>query len=191
VYGFFPANADGNEVILFDPLSPDREIGRFSFPRQPNNERLCVADYFRPIGSGQKDLIGLQVVTMGEGVSEVVRGFTQSGEYAKGFFLHGLAMECAEALAEYTHRLIIEELDINRGQGHRYSFGYPSCPDLSHQTTIFRLLDAENAIGTHLTSGFQIVPEQSTSAFIVHHPDARYFHIEGMGMAGVLREPLE
>jgi 5-methyltetrahydrofolate--homocysteine methyltransferase len=128
---------------------------------------------------------------MGEAVSEVVRGFTQSGDYAKGFFLHGLAMECAEALAEYVHRLIREELEIDRGQGHRYSFGYPSCPDLAHQTAIFRLLDAENAIGTHLTSAYQIVPEQSTSAFIVHHPDARYFHIEGMGMAAVLREPLE
>ena len=93
----------------------------------------------------------------------------------EGIFLHGLAMECAEALAEYLHRLIREELEIDRGQGHRYSFGYASCPDLSHQATIFRLLDAENAIGTHLTSAYQIVPEQSTLAFIVHHPDAKYF----------------
>jgi 5-methyltetrahydrofolate--homocysteine methyltransferase len=201
VYGYFPASADGNDVVLYEPPSEgcqpsqDREIGRFTFPRQTKGEHLCVADYFHPLPkkpNGEKccDMIALQVVTMGDGVSEVVRSFTQSGEYAKGFFLHGLAMECAEALAEWLHRRIKEELGIDRGQGHRYSFGYPSCPDLAHQKTLFQILDAENAIGTHLTSAYQIVPEQSTSAFIVHHPDARYFHIEGMGMAGVLREPL-
>lgn len=197
VYGYFPCNSDGNEVIIYDPFSgldpmkSENEIARFSFPRQPNGDRLCVADYFRPLSSGEKDIIALQVVTMGENVSEIIRGFTHTGEYAKGFFLHGLAMECAEALAEYVHRRIRDEMGIDRGQGHRYSFGYPSCPDLAHQAAIFRLLDAENAIGTHLTSAYQIVPEQSTSAFIVHHPDARYFHIEGTGLAAVLREPLE
>jgi len=191
VYGYFPVNSSGNDVIIFNPWKNDTEIGRFSFPRQPNGERLCVADYFRPAETGEKDVIALQIVTMGERTSEVVHMFTHSGEYAKGFFLHGLAMESAEAFAEYMHRKIRSELGIDKGQGHRYSFGYPSTPDLSHQKTIFSLLDAENAIGTHLTAMYQIVPEQSTSAFIVHHPNARYFHIEGEGLAAVLREPLE
>jgi 5-methyltetrahydrofolate--homocysteine methyltransferase len=197
VYGYYPVNASGDEVIIYDPFSGDDpwksevELGRFSFPRQPNGDRMCVADYFHPIESGVRDIIALQVVTMGERASEVVHGFTHSGEYAKGFFLHGLAMEAAEAFAELLHRRIKVEMGIDRGQGHRYSFGYPSTPDLSQQVTIFSLLDVENAIAARLTSMFQIVPEQSTSAFIVHHPDARYFHIEGEGLAAVLREPLE
>ncbi len=197
VYGFFPANSIGEEVVMFDPFAADDpmksvvEIGRFKFPRQPNGERLCVSDYFRPLESGERDVIALQVVTMGSRVAEVVQSFTQSGEYAKGFFLHGLATEAAEAMAEYLHRRIRAEMGIERGQGHRYSFGYPSTPDLGAQVTLFDLLRAPEAIGTTLTSAYQIVPEQSTSAFIVHHPDARYFHIEGQGLAAVLREPLE
>jgi len=196
VYGYFPANSSGEEIIIFDPfadddpLASDVELGRFHFPRQTNGERLCVADYFKPLESGERDTIALQVVTMGERVSEVVQSFTHSGEYAKGFFLHGLAMESAEAFAEYLHRRIRSEMDIDKGQGHRYSFGYPSTPDLSQQEIIFRLLNAQESIGTRLTPAYQIVPEQSTSAFIVHHPDARYFHVEGEGLAAVLREPL-
>ncbi|MFH1676922.1 MAG: cobalamin-dependent protein, partial [bacterium] len=112
VYGYWPANSLGDEVIIYDPFDNDLEVGRFGFPRQPNGERLCVADYFRPVESGEKDIIALQVVTMGEKVSEVVRSFTQSGEYAKGFFLHGLAVEAAEALAEWLHRKIRTELEI-------------------------------------------------------------------------------
>ena len=183
-------------IIIFnprgngDPLRSEVELARFRLPRQPNGERLCVADYFRPLDSGERDVIALQVVTMGGRVSEVVHSFTQAGEYAKGFFLHGLAMESAEAFAEYLHRRIRAESGMEKGQGHRYSFGYPSTPDLSQQEIIFNLLNAEEAIGTMLTSAYQIVPEQSTSAFIVHHPHARYFHIEGEGLAAVLREPL-
>ncbi len=196
VYGYFPANSFGEEVIIFDPFASDDpvksevELARLRFPRQSNGERLCVADYFKPLDSGERDIIALQVVTMGDRVGDVVHSFTQSGEYAKGFFLHGLAMESAESLAEFMHRRIRWDLGLDKGQGHRYSFGYASTPDLSQQQIIFRLLDAENAIGTRLTSAYQIVPEQSTSAFIVHHPDARYFHIEGEGLAAVLREPL-
>jgi len=196
VYGYFPVNSDGQEVVVFDPMAHDDplesevELGRFHFPRQSNGERLCVADYFRPLETGERDILALQVVTMGERVAEVVQSFTQSGEYAKGFFLHGLAVESAEAMAEYLHRKIRSELGIDRGQGHRYSFGYPSTPDLSQQELIFKLLNAEEAIGTRLTSAYQIVPEQSTSALIVHHPDAKYFHIESEGLAAVLREPL-
>lgn len=197
VYGYFPANSSGEEIIIYDPLADDNplmsdvELARFRLPRQPNGERLCVSDYFRPVESNERDIIALQVVTMGGRVSEVVHGFTQAGEYAKGFFLHGLAMESAEAFAEYLHRRIRAECGMEKGQGHRYSFGYPSTPDLSQQKIIFDLLNAEEAIGTMLTSAYQIVPEQSTSAFIVHHPNARYFHIEGEGLAAVLREPLE
>ncbi len=197
VYGFFPANSSGEEVIIYDPfatddpMKSDTELGRFKFPRQQNGERLCVSDYFRPLESGERDVIALQIVTMGGRVTEVVQAFTQAGEYAKGFFLHGLAMESAEAMAEYMHRRIKSEMGLSKGQGHRYSFGYPSTPDLSQQEIIFRLLDADNAIGTRLTKMWQIVPEQSTSAFIVHHPDARYFHVEGEGLAAVLQEPLE
>ena len=197
VYGYFPVNADGDTVIIYDPFADDdpwkseTEIGRFSFPRQPNGNRLCVSDYFKPLESGERDIIALQVVTMGERASEVVQSFTQAGEYAKGFFLHGLAVESAEAFAEYMHRKIRAEWGIDRGQGHRYSFGYPSTPDLSQQAIIFSLLKAEEAIAARLTPMYQIVPEQSTSAFLVHHPDARYFHIEGEGLARVLREPLE
>ncbi len=196
VYGYFPANSSGNHIIIFDPfadpdpLKSEVELARFKLPRQPNGARLCVADYFRPLESGERDIIALQVVTMGGRVSETVRSFTQAGDYAKGFFLHGLAMESAEAFAEYLHRKIRAESGMEKGQGHRYSFGYPSTPDLSQQRIIFDLLGAEQAIGTSLTSAYQIVPEQSTSAFIVHHPQARYFHIEGEGLQAVLREPL-
>lgn len=196
VYGFFPCNSDGEEVVIFnpfngDPLKNEEEIGRFTFPRQKKEPRSCLSDYFRPVDSGERDVLALQVVTMGHSVTDVVNSFTQAGEYSKGFFLHGLSVETTEAFAEYLHRIIRDEMGIERGQGHRYSFGYSSCPDLSQQTVIFKLLDAQNNLGTRLTEDFQIIPEQSTSAFIIHHPDCKYFNIEEEGLQAVLRSPLE
>ena len=188
VYGWWPAAGDGDDLVLFDPEDHDREIERFSFPRQAGRQRRCISDYFRPVGDG-RDVVGLHCVTMGEEVSRRARILFEDDRYADYLYLHGFGVECAEALAELWHRRMraeigigheddpaIERLFSQNYRGCRYSFGYPACPEMSDQEKLFRLLEPDR-IGCRLTENWQIDPEQSTSAIVVHHPAACYFAV--------------
>ncbi|MDQ6929238.1 MAG: methionine synthase [Candidatus Eremiobacteraeota bacterium] len=177
VYGYFRAAGEGNDVILFDPQDDAKELTRFPFARQPGGEHLCLADYVRPRENGKAvDIVALQVVTVGADVSKQIDKLHAAGEFSESYFLHGFSVQSAEALAEYSHRQIRAEIGLAQGRGKRYSWGYGACPDLSQHAAAFRVLDAANAIGTELTEAFQIMPEQSTAAIIIHHPKASYFN---------------
>jgi len=192
VYGYFPCQSSGNELIIYDPQAmegqqgPLREINRFHFPRQPERDRLCLADYFASVQSGKVDVVALQVVTMGQPASEAVQRLQQAGDYAEAYFLHGLAVEMAEGLAEYTNRQIRQELGLGRDEqrGRRYSWGYPAVPDLADHEKVFQLLHVPEAIGVELTEAFQLVPEQSTAAIVLHHPQAVYFAVRVQDAVG-------
>jgi 5-methyltetrahydrofolate--homocysteine methyltransferase len=175
VYGYYPAAAEGDDLLVYDPDDPDVVLQRFSFPRQPAEERLCIADYFAPVASGRRDVVALQVVTVGARASDLVDELQAAGRYSDAYYIHGLSVETAEALAEYVHRHINKELRIPRTRGKRYSWGYPACPDLGDHVKAFALLPQARQIGVHLTEAYQLVPEQSTVAIIAHHPQARYF----------------
>ena len=185
-YGYFPVQSQGNDVIVYDPDAWDadggtlREIARFHFPRQEGRERLCLADYFRSVESGDVDVIGLQVVTVGDEATRRFEALQAKGEYSEAFYSHGLAVEAAEATAEWLHRHIRAELGVPAGRGKRYSWGYGACPDLDDHDTVFALLPAD-ALGMSLTSARQLIPEQSTAALIVHHPEAKYYAVRGEG----------
>jgi 5-methyltetrahydrofolate--homocysteine methyltransferase len=189
VYGYFPANSEGNDLIVFDPEEQDREIARFTFPRQRRGRHLCLADFFRSVDSGDKDVLAFHVVTMGQVASESTGKLFESDSYREYLELHGLSVQLTEALAEMWHARIrtelgfdaedisdMEELIGKQGyRGSRYSFGYPACPDVSQQVDLVRLLQPER-IGVELSPEHQLHPEQSTSAMIVHHPEAKYFN---------------
>ncbi len=192
VWGYFPCQAEGNDVIVYDPegfdASSPREVVRFTFPRQREGRRLCISDFFMRKDSGRMDVIGMSLVTMGEKVSHAAQKLFEEGEYTKYLYLHGLGVETAEALAELLHKKMREELGIagedaerisdlfhQKYHGSRYSFGYPACPNLEDQTKLFQLLKPVENVGVRLTSGFLLDPEQSTSAIVVHHPAAKYF----------------
>lgn len=181
VYGYFPAQSAGDDLIVYDPASAaeraPKEIARFTFPRQPEQERLCLADYFAPVGSGMMDLVVFQVVTVGREATARLEKLEASDEYSEGYFLHGLAVQTAEAAAEYLHQLIRNELGISADRGKRYSWGYPAIPSLEDHRKVFDLLPAEQELGMSLTPAFQLIPEQSTAAIIVHHPEAKYFMV--------------
>jgi 5-methyltetrahydrofolate--homocysteine methyltransferase len=183
VYAYLPANSLSNELILFDPIDRERELARLSFPRQPERDRLCLADYFAPLSGGVRDVAVLQAVTVGAAATEAVDRLQAAGEYAEAYFLHGLAVEAAEGLAEHVHRVVRAELGLAGTQGKRYSWGYPACPEIEQQDLVLRLLDAEQRIGLGLTAGFQLVPEQSTAALVVHHPQAKYYSTSSSAMA--------
>ena len=197
VYGYFPVQSDGNSVIVYDPAALEsdggarREVARLSFPRQEGRERLCLADYFRSVESGDVDVLPLQIVTVGDAAARRFDELQAAGEYSEAYFVHGLAVEAAEAVAEWLHRRIRSELGVPAGRGKRYSWGYGACPDLDDHAVVFRLLPAESALGMSLTSAFQLVPEQSTAAMIVHHPEAKYYSIRGEGSAEVDRQKRE
>jgi 5-methyltetrahydrofolate--homocysteine methyltransferase len=187
VWGYFPAQGDGNDVIVYEPESI-KEALRFTFPRQKEGRRLCISDFFAPKASGKMDVIGLSLVTIGDKASQETQRLFEAGEYTKYLYLHGLSVETAEALAEYVHKMIRTELGIQaedsphirdlfhqKYRGSRYSFGYPACPNLEDQTKLFALLHPEENVGVRLTTGFLLEPEQSTSAIVVHHPAAKYF----------------
>jgi 5-methyltetrahydrofolate--homocysteine methyltransferase len=184
-YGYFPVQSDGHDLIVYDPatvissgtsaLAP-KELTRFTFPRQPERERLCLSDYFRSVASGEYDVAAFQVVTMGTAVDELTEALQQQGDYSRSYYIHGLGVSLAEALAEYTNRVIQQGLGLQNGRGKRYSWGYPACPDLEDHVQLWKLLPTEE-IGVTLTDAFQIVPEQSTAAIVVHHPEAKYFSI--------------
>jgi 5-methyltetrahydrofolate--homocysteine methyltransferase len=192
VYGYFPTQADGNDVIVYEETqagaSAPHELVRFTFPRQREGRKLCISDFFAPKSSGKMDVIGLSLVTIGSRASEETQRLFEGGEYTRYLYLHGLSVETAEALAEYLHKKVREELGIasedsphirdlfhQKYQGSRYSFGYPACPNLEDQTKLFALLHPEENVGVKLTTGFLLEPEQSTSAIVVHHPQAKYF----------------
>ncbi len=183
VYGYFPAQSQGNDVIIYDPAaySSDggslREIARFHFPRMVGRERLCLADYVRNVDSGDVDVIPLQIVTVGKEATKRFEELQAKNEYTEAFYSHGLSVEAAEAVAEWTHRRIKKELRVPSGK--RYSWGYGACPDLDDHATVFKLLPAKEALGMDLTEAFQILPEQSTAAVVIHHPEAKYYAVRG------------
>jgi len=199
VYGYFPAQSDGLDLIVYDPASivsantrelPQnnsrpiaemngprlRELTRFMFPRQPEREQLCLSDYFRPVDSGELDVVALQLVTMGTRVDALIDELQAAGDYSRSYYIHGLSVSLAEALAEYTNRVIRQGLGLKGEHGKRYSWGYPACPDLEEHAKLFAILPAER-IGVTLTDAYQFVPEQSTAAIVIHHPEAKYFSI--------------
>ena len=191
VYGWFPAQSEGNDVIVYDETSTpesSRELLRIAFPRQREGRLLSIADFFSPKSSGRMDVIGFSVVTIGSRASEVTQKLFEAGDFTRYLYLHGLSVETAEALAEYMHVQMRKEIGIanedapdvrdlfhQKYRGSRYSFGYPACPNLEDQEKIFKLLKPEENIGVRLTEGFHLEPEQSTNALIVHHPQAKYF----------------
>jgi len=192
VYGYFMCQADKNDLLVWPRVEDGRPAGepiRFHFPRQPSGRRLCIADFFRDVESGEYDTVAFTIVTVGPRASEFARELFERNEYRDYLHWHGFAVETAEALAEYWHKRVREELGIadkdkptirelfaQGYQGARYSFGYPACPDLEEQAKIAQLLDPSR-IGVELSETFQWHPEQTTSAIIVHHPEARYFVI--------------
>lgn len=181
VYGYWPAQSSGNELIVFDPATLDNlqpsEIARFPFPRQPEGDHLCLADYYAPLGASQMDVLALQIVTVGQSASERFNLLQEAENYSEAYFAHGLAVQTAEAAADYLHAHIRRELGLSANQGKRYSWGYPAIPELSDHKTVFELLPAEKELAMTLTSAYQLVPEQSTAAIIIHHPNAKYFSV--------------
>jgi 5-methyltetrahydrofolate--homocysteine methyltransferase len=188
VYGYFHCQAEGNDLIVLD--DSDKERLRFTFPRQPAGRHLCLTDFFASRESGKKDVVAFHLATVGRRASEYAHELFKSDNYSDYLYFHGLSVEAAEALAELWHKRIREELGIagadakvlaklfhQEYQGSRYSFGYPACPNLEDQEKLFELLDP-STIDVALTEEFQLEPEQSTSAIIVHHAQAKYFSIE-------------
>ncbi len=194
VYGYFPTQSVGNDVIVYDPAAYAsdggslREIARFHFPRMVGRERLCLADYIRSAESDQIDVVPLQIVTVGEEATKHFETLQGAHEYTEAFYSHGLSVETAEAVAEWMHRRIKRELGIEGAHkfegekttgGKRYSWGYGACPDLDDHAVVFKLLAAKEALGMDYTESFQLLPEQSTAAIIIHHPEAKYFAVRG------------
>jgi 5-methyltetrahydrofolate--homocysteine methyltransferase len=189
VYGYFAANGDGNDLVIWKDESRTSEWMRFSYPRQQTEPWLCIADMVRPIDSGELDYAAFHIVTMGERVSERTAELFAANEYQQYLLLHGIGVEMAEALAEMWHRRIREEwgfahedgpnlqgLFRQQYRGGRYSWGYPACPDLEDNMKVAELLGAERlGIEVSAETGYQYQPEQTTSAIILHHPRAKYF----------------
>jgi 5-methyltetrahydrofolate--homocysteine methyltransferase len=188
VIGFYPCASQGNDLIVFDPEDPERELERFTFPRQAQGRRLSIADFFEPLSSARRDVVGFSIVTIGSEASRQTARLFEAGDFTKYLYLHGLSVETAEALAEFAHKQargflgiagedapLISDLFRQKYCGSRYSFGYPACPNVEDQAKIFRLLKPEENIGVCLTEGFHLEPEQSTNCIVVHHPQAKYF----------------
>ena len=189
VYGYFPCHSSGNDLIIYHKDAKTERL-RFTFPRQPAGKHLCLTDFFASRESGRVDVVGFHLVTVGRRATEYAHELFKSDKYSEYLYFHGLGVESAEALAELWHKRIREELGIAGAdspevaklfhqayQGSRFSFGYPACPNLEDQVKLFELLDPSR-IDVELTEEFQLDPEQSTSAIIVHHPEAKYFSID-------------
>ncbi len=183
VYGYWPCQSDGEDLVIYAPLPQGEgagvraEITRFTFPRQPAGDHLCLVDYFASDDSGKFDVVALQVVTVGQAASERFDLLQESENYSEAYYFHGLAVQTAEATAEYLHSHIRRELGLAGRQGKRYSWGYPAIPELDDHRKVFDLLPAESELGMTLTPAYQLVPEQSTAAIILHHPEAKYFTV--------------
>lgn len=187
-WGYFWCQSEGNDLILYHE-DQKTERARFTFPRQRDQRRLCLSDFFCPVDSGEMDVVGFSIVTVGHEVSEHERAQFASGDYQEYLYTHGMGVEVAEALAEYWHKQMRHELGYGHAdpekikllfsakyQGARYSFGYPACPNLEDQAILMDLLQPQD-IGIELSEEYMLEPEQSTSAIIVHHPAAKYFNI--------------
>ena len=184
-YGYFPCQSEGQDLVVFEPsafvpgsLTPRgkiEEVARFTFPRQADREGLCLSDYFQPAASSRFDVVAFQIVSVGSGADELGAALDKRGEYAESLFVHGLAMAATEGLAEWHHQHIRGELKLEEQRGKRYSFGYSACPELADQAKLFALLHPQESIGVALTSAYQLVPEASTTALVVHHPQASYY----------------
>ncbi len=190
LYQFFPAQSDGDDVIIYDPQDAKTEIERFTFPRQSKEPFLCLADYLKPVTSGIMDYVGFMQVTAGKGVREAANKLKVQGKFLESHALQATALELAEGFAERIHQEIRDhwgfpdDTDFTMRDrfaakylGQRFSFGYPACPNLDDQTKLFKLLKPED-IGVHLTDGFMMEPEASVSAIVFAHPDARYFNVD-------------
>ncbi|MFD5626839.1 methionine synthase [Streptomyces sp. NPDC127072] len=186
VYGYFPCVSKDDDLIILDEQGNERT--RFTFPRQSRGRRLCLADFFRPEESGETDVVGLQVVTMGSRIGEETAKLFESNSYRDYLELHGLSVQLAEALAEYWHARVRAELGFGgqdpdamedmfalKYRGARFSLGYGACPNLEDRAKIAQLLEPER-IGVVLSEEFQLHPEQSTDAIMIHHPEAKYFN---------------
>jgi 5-methyltetrahydrofolate--homocysteine methyltransferase len=197
VYGYFPVQSEGDSVIVYDAADfpagglqsacKPREITRFTFPRQNTRRRLCIADFFRSVESGEYDVLGMQLVTVGDKASDLAQELFKANKYQEYLYLHGFGVESAEGLAELWHKRMRQELGFGSDdspkmsqifqqgyRGSRFSFGYGACPNLEDRAKIAQLLQPES-IGVSLSENFMLVPEQSTDAIVVHHPQAKYF----------------
>lgn len=189
MYQFFPAQADGDDVVVYDPTDSKTEIERFTFPRQEVEPFMCLSDFLKTVESGEMDYIALMVVTAGQGVMEVARDLKEQGKFLESHAFQSTALELAEGFAERIHQEIRDQWGFPdatdftmrdrfaaKYQGQRFSFGYPACPNLEDQVKLFGLLKPED-IGVNLTEGFMMEPEASVSAIVFAHPDARYFNV--------------
>jgi len=178
VYGLFPCQAEGDDLIIYNPENLDEILTRFNFPRQPYDEHLALSDYFASIESGQMDVVAFQVVTVGQTATERFDKLQSANDYTEAYFTHGLAVQAAEATADYLHDHIRREMGIPENQGKRYSWGYPAIPELEDHKKVFELLPAvETELGMSLSAAYQLIPEQSTTAIILHHAKAKYYSV--------------
>lgn len=179
LYGFWPCNADNNELVIYES-APARgnEIMRFRFPRQKGKDLMCLSDYFASASTDKTDIVAFQIVTLGTKPVDYIHDLQNKGDITEAFYAHGLAVQLTEAAARYTHSIIRRDMGLPDGGSKRYSWGFPALPDLSQHELLFRLLPAEKELGIRLTSAYQFVPEFTTAAMIIHHPNARYFRIE-------------
>jgi 5-methyltetrahydrofolate--homocysteine methyltransferase len=191
VYRFFPSRSRGDDLLIYDPADRSRVIETFTFPRQPSGERLCLSDYCRDVESKEADTVAMFAVTCGRGVRKLSTEWKEEGEYLRSHTLQAVAIEAAEAFAEWLHKKIRADwgfpdpsaftpydLFRKKYRGARVSFGYPACPNLADQHKLFKLLDATAKIGLELTEGDMMDPEASVSALVFHHPEAKYFRTD-------------
>jgi 5-methyltetrahydrofolate--homocysteine methyltransferase len=178
VYGLFPCQAEGDDLIVYNPDNLDQVLTRLSFPRQPYDEHLALSDYYASVESGQMDVVAFQVVTVGHEATERFERLQSANNYTEAYFTHGLGVQTAEATANYLHEHLRREMGIPENQGKRYSWGYPAIPELEDHKKIFELLPAVTTeLGLTLSPSYQLIPEQSTAAIIVHHPQAKYYSV--------------
>jgi 5-methyltetrahydrofolate--homocysteine methyltransferase len=178
VYGLFPCQAEGDDLIIYNPENLDEALTRLSFPRQPYDEFLALSDYYAPVESGQMDVVAFQIVTVGQEASERFEKLQSAHDYTEAYFTHGLGVQTAEATANYLHEHLRREMGIAENQGKRYSWGYPAIPELEDHQKVWQLLPAvEKELGITLSPSYQLIPEQSTAAIIVHHPQAKYYSV--------------
>jgi len=175
VYGYFPAQSDGNDLLVLDPGNHGRVLARFSFPRQKDQGRLCLADYFLPLGSAATDVVALEIVTVGPAATERFDRMDGQNAYSEAYFSHGLAVRTAEAATELVFDRIRRELGLAGHRGVRFAWGFGALPDVEEHRKVFEVLPAAQALGMSLTSAGQLIPEQSTATLVVHHPEAHYF----------------
>ena len=189
VYAYLPVNSDGDDLIVWDAetyaeTGKAREVARFQFPRQPDGDYLCISDYFAPIDGERVDVMVLQAVTVGAAATDEFDRLQAENEYSEAYFFHGLAVQAAEATANYLTHIVQGQLGIPEGRGKRYSWGYPACPELADHDIVLRLLpQLETELGMSLTTSWQWVPEQSTAALFTHHPDAKYYSVGNLDRA--------